>query len=132
MPPSPASPPKRDPLPVFDAAALCRATDGDTMLQQELLSAFVRQADGLAVEIRAAARAPIEHLVDRIHALRGSASIVAAARLVEELREVEAQLRAARIDRPLAVRRVLHELGVLRIALGARVVQSTRSPRDGR
>lgn len=115
-------------LAVLNRAAFDVLTDGDPGLQQELVQAFMVQTAGATAAINnAARRAPLDGLIDRLHALRGAASIVAAQRLVAVLRDVEDRLRRAEIERLHASRLVLHELGLLRQELAG-----WRAPDQGR
>jgi HPt (histidine-containing phosphotransfer) domain-containing protein len=92
-------------LPVFDSAQLARQSHGDSALQVELLALFVTEAERLMQQLEAAPDRQI--MADRLHALRGLARNVGAARLAQAAHVSETQMVA---DAP--------NLEPLRIALG--------------
>src|SRR5271156_229050 len=81
-------PPRADLAPAIDLVHLARQTDGDSLLEGELLGLFHRQAAELIAEL-APRGAPARARADIAHKLRGSALAMGAGRVAEAARAVE-------------------------------------------
>ena len=82
--------------PVFDAAALSRATNGDPALQVEVLSLFAVEVERLVRQVEDAPDAQLRG--DRLRALIAVARNTGATRLAQAARELETQIAAEELD----------------------------------
>lgn len=85
-----------DTVPIFDASALSRATNGDPALQVEVLSLFAVELERLLTQVEDAPDAQLRG--DRLRALIALARNTGAAKLAHEARSLETQIAAEAPD----------------------------------
>jgi HPt (histidine-containing phosphotransfer) domain-containing protein len=79
-----------DAIPVFDAARLYRATNGDAALQVEVLALFTAEVERLMQQVEDAPDPQTRS--DRLRALSSAARNTGAAMLAQEARVLETQI----------------------------------------
>jgi HPt (histidine-containing phosphotransfer) domain-containing protein len=110
--------PRRELAPAIDLVHLARQTDGDSLLEGELLGMFDRQAAKLIAEL-ARGGAPARARADIAHTLRGSALAIGADRVAVAARAVEHALGAGGAEPRAEVAELSEAVDEARAAIAA-------------